>query len=178
MSKLLVLSEIDCRSFLEEHGVFPDEFYTDFMLFKNKSSSFIDSDIIVIFAGSCSFSKRHVLEIVNVLNKRAKDVDDKGVNSLLVFTDVFLPSLDKYYKFQGSLKNISEYSGWKLKDKNSDILLRVPKGTKNTDMVSYLTSRDDGVVDDLREEYKSSFAVDEDLRKLIKKPDFSSISEI
>lgn len=180
MSKLLVLSEIDCSDFLHSIGVYPDEFYTDFMLFKNHASSFSDADIIVLFAGSCQFSKRHVLDIVRTLQKRADDENDSGVNSLTVFTDVFLPSVKRYYKFQGRLSNISEYSGWKLKERDSQIWSRVPRGSSSSeDKESYfLTPYDTGDVSKLKEDYKNAFSIDEPLRALIQKPNFSSISEI
>lgn len=178
MGKLLVLSEINCDKFLTSKGIYPDEFYTDFMLFKNRSSTFDDVDVIVLFAGSCSFSKRHVLDIIKVLRQRADDEDDKGVRSLTVLTDVFLPKVSKYYKFQGTLENISEYSGWKLIEKNSNIWDTIPRGTEEGKQVFYLTPNDKGDVSNLREEYKNIFSADEPLRNLIKKPDFSRISEI
>lgn len=178
MGKLLVLSEIHCDKFLASRGIYPDEFYTDFMLFKNRSSTFDDVDVIVLFAGSCSFSKRHVLDIVKVLRQRADDEDDKGIRSLTVLADVFLPKVSRYYKFQGTLENISEYNGWKLIEKHSNILDSIPRGTKGGNQVFYLTSNDKGDVSGLREEYKNIFSADEPLRDLIKKPDFSRISEI
>lgn len=175
MSKLLVLSEIDCRDFLTSRGIHPDEFYTDFMLFKNKSSIFSDCDIIILFAGSCHFSKRHVLDIIKTLQKRASNEDDLGIKSVTVVTDVFLPSISKYYKYQGVLSNISEYSGWKLVNKKSDIWDKVPKGKEGIATLSYLTNYDNGDVYNLKDSYKSSLSEDSELRSLIKKPKFDSI---
>lgn len=170
MSNLLVLSEVNCSDFFRSKGIYPDEFYTDFLLFKNKSSSFVDSDIFILFAGSCSFSKRRVLDIVKVIQKRADDPMDTGVRSLTIFTDIFLPSLKKYYKFQGKLRNISEYSGWKMKVKNSDIWDKVPRGSSEHDTKYFLTSYDRGDVSQLRSNYINSLDLDKELRGLIKKP--------
>lgn len=178
MSKLLVLSEIDCSKFLNKNGIYPDEFYTDFMLFKNKAATFIDADVLILFAGSCHFSKRHVLDIVRTLQRRASNEKDNGIKSLTIFTDVFLPSINRYYKFQGSLSNISEYSGWKLVSKNSDIWSRVPRGIATSREFYFLTPFDKGDIEHLRQEYKSTTTTDEPLRDYIKKPNFSSISEI
>ena len=178
MGKLLVLSEINCSKFLNSKGIYPDEFYTDFMLFKNRSSTFNDVDVIVLFAGSCSFSKRHVLDIIKVLRKRADDDFDRGVRSLTVLTDIFLPKVNKYYKFQGTLRNISEYSDWNLVEKNSNIWDTIPRGTGQGKQAYYLTPDDMGDVRQLKEDYKNLYSADEDLRNLIQKPDFSRISEI
>lgn len=159
--------------------IYPNEFYTDFMLFKNRAASFNDADIIVLFAGSCQFSKRHVLDIVRTLRKRADDEKDTGIRSLTIFTDVFLPSIDKYYKFRGKLTSVSEYSGWKVKEKDSDIWSRVPHGSRGMyTEACYLTPYDNGDVTKLREAYKNVSSSHEGYRGLIKKPDFSSISEI
>lgn len=178
MSKLLILSEIDCSSFLNSIGIYPDEFYTDFMLFKNKAFTFVDADIIVMFAGSCHFSKRHVLETVKILQGRANNPGDTGVNSLTVITDIFLPSIHKYYKFQGRLSNISEYDGWKCIRKQSDIWDIIPRGNNTSKESYFFTKYDKGDVSKLRREFKALDSPDEALRGLIKKPDFSSISEI
>lgn len=178
MSKLLVLAEIDCSKFLIQRGIHPDEFYTDFVLFRNMAFSFHDVDIIVLFAGSCSFSKRHVFDIIKTLDQRAKNPDDTGVRSLTILTDVFLPRMSRYYKFQGKLTNISEYSGWKLVEKNSDIWSRVPKGTESGKTKYFLTDKDKGNVEKLKERYKENVALDEELRDLIQIPSFSKISEI
>lgn len=172
MSKLLMLSEINCWEYLNTKGVYPDEFYTDFVMFRNRASTFVDADIIILIAGSCRFSKRHVLNLAKVLQKRADDPNDNGVRSLTVITDLFLPSIDRYYKFQGKIPNISEYHGWKLRVKNSDILSRVSKGNKNTDIKLFLTPYDEGNVEHLRDKYKSLDSPDEELRSLIKKPSF------
>lgn len=177
MGKLLVLSEIDCRDFLKSRGIFPDEFYTDFVLFRNKSASFTGCDVFILFAGSCHFSKRHVLDIIKTLKRRAANEKDNGINSVTVFTDVFLPTLDKYYKYQGKLSNISEYSHWKLIEKASPVWSQVPKGSGGTDLVSYLTDYDRGEVDSLKETYIKSLEGDSALRALIQKPNFSYISE-
>lgn len=178
MSKLLILSEIDCSSFLNSIGIYPDEFYTDFMLFKNKAFTFSDADIIIMFAGSCHFSKRHVLETVKILQGRADNPDDVGVNSVTIITDIFLPSVHKYYKFQGRLANISEYSGWRCVHKESNIWGRIPRGTNASNESYFFTKYDKGDVSKLRKEFKALDSPDEGLRALIKKPDFSRISEI
>ena len=178
MGKLIVLSEINCISFLEIYGIYPDEFYTDFMLFKNKAASFIGVDILIIFAGCCNFSKRRVLEVTNLLQRRAETSKDTGINSLTVISDVYLPSVKKYYKFRGKLSNISEYSGWKLKERNSNIWKKVPKGNKSKSSEVYLTDYDNGNVTELKEMYLSTISNDDDLRSLIRKPDFSNIQEM
>lgn len=177
MSKLIVLSEIDCHKFLDSRGINADEFYTDFKMFKNKSSSFYDCNVVIIFAGACHFSKRHVIDMIRQLEKRVSNASDDGIRSLLVFTDIIMPRLKKYYKFQGKLANVSEYSGWKVTVKKSPIWDEIPDG-ENDNTAYFYSDFDKGYIEGLREEYKSATTVDEDLRPLIKKIDFSSISEI
>lgn len=177
MSKLVVLSEIDCHNFLDNRGIHADEFYTDFQMFKNRVATFFDCNIVIIFAGACHFSKRHVVEIIRQIEQRVANKDDKGINSLYVFTDIIMPKLKKYYKFQGKLSNVSEYSGWKNVDKNSDIWDELPDG-ENSETTYFYSNFDRGYIEDLKKEYTSEDNIDENLRPLIKKVEFSAISEI
>lgn len=158
MGKLVVLAEINCLKSLNNLGVFPDSFYTDYDLFKKKQFMLSDSHVIVVFAGSCSFKKRYILETI----------DDIGVSNVTVISDVYLPSLDRYYKYQGKLTNISEYSGWKLKEKDSDIWDRIPKGVRGTDTQIYLKKSD---INAIRDTYKARTSSEDELRHLIKKPE-------
>lgn len=177
MSKLIVLSEVNCLKILEYKGLQLDEFYTDFNLFRNRSSSFTDANVVIIFTGSCRFSKKHVFETIKVLEARVNEEYDNGIKSVTVISDSMLPSVNKYYKFQGSLDNISEYSGWSLKKKTSDIWGRIPKGSGEPVQL-FLTDFDTGNINNLKISQVSLHSSDESLRKLIRKPDFSSISEI
>ena len=178
MGKLLFLSEINCNKFLRSKGIYPDEFYTDFLMFKNRSFSFNDVDIVILFAGSCAFSKRHVFDMIKILQQRIDNPDDTGIRSLTVLTDAFLPKVNKYYKFQGKLSNISEYNGWKLVEKHSNIWDELPRGITESEQVFYLTAKDKGDISKLRQAYSELRSSDEELRSLIKIPNFSGISEI
>lgn len=91
----VVLSEIDCLSWLQIHGIFPDEFFTDMDLFRNKMIVYSDVDVVVLFAGSCNFRKRLVCELVTQLRERL----GKGIRSVTVYSDCVLPSLNEYYKY-------------------------------------------------------------------------------
>ena len=170
MAKLIVLSEIDNLKYLNLVGIYPNEFYTDFEMFKNKSSTFYDAHIIVFFVGSCNFSKRHVTDVLKGLSKRAENESDKGILSLTIFSDGILQFVDKYYKFENSLDTVSEYKGWKLRVKNSKIVDKLYKGVVDERCQKFLCYRDEGYAQDLKDAYKSLEAPDESLRKLIKKP--------
>lgn len=110
---LMVLSEINCLNFLNAKNVYPDEFYTDFELFKHKVMVMQGVDVIVIFAGSCNFGKRILQEFINILYKRAKDETDGGIRSVCTITDTVLPKIDKYYMYNARPDKFYECSGWK-----------------------------------------------------------------
>lgn len=112
---LLVLSEIDCLGYLQQRGVYPDEFFTDFEMFKNKIVVHSDVDALVIFAGSCSFGKRILQEYILSLEDRAKDESDGGINSVCVLSDIVLPKLSEYYRYIMYLENAVRCSHWESK---------------------------------------------------------------
>lgn len=110
---LVVLSEIDCLGFLKSKGVNPDEFYTDFEMFKNRIVLKTGVDVLVIFTGCCHFNKRKVCEFITQLNIRAKSESDKGVNSVCVISDSFLPNIHSYYKYTYFPNTFDLCDGWK-----------------------------------------------------------------
>ena len=76
---LAILSEINCLDVLNSKGVYPDEFYTDIDKFKGNTVAFREATIFVIFAGNCRFNKKHTIELVKSLTKRADSELDKGI---------------------------------------------------------------------------------------------------
>lgn len=109
---LAVLAEINCLESLNKLGVYPDKFYTSFEAFKNDVISFRDATIIVIFAGSCHFSKRVTINLVKGLMKRASSKIDKGITHAYVFSDVTLLGLYGYYKYHDNLHRVDVMKGW------------------------------------------------------------------
>lgn len=106
------LSEIDCLGYLQSRGIYPDEFYTDFELFKSKTVVHRDMDILVIFAGCCFFKKRLVCEFITHLRGRMKRSNDSGVSSVTVISDSVLPKIDGYYRYNSSPVKFVKYNGW------------------------------------------------------------------
>lgn len=150
---LVVLSEINCLGRLKSLGVYPDEFYTDFTLFKNKAFGFNDADIIIIIAGSCQFNKHIVIEETKNLLKRVNNEQDKGIKSVSVVTDVNIPNLKQYFKFTGDIVPLTEFSGWK--NKGVVEFWDNFKGEKKF-AETYLSEFDQGLTTDIKEMYKDT----------------------
>lgn len=115
MSKLVILSEIDCLELLRGRNIEPSEFYTDFNAFKNRASIFDDVIVVCILAGTCQFSKRHILEYCTTLSKRSKDDFDDGIKDLYILSDTILANCKSYYLYRDFPFKFSHYSGWKCR---------------------------------------------------------------
>lgn len=153
---LVVLSEINCLGVLHNMGVYPDMFFTDFELFKNRTAMFENADVIFIIAGSCQFNKHVIIDKVKELMKREVNDKDTGINSVNVVTDVNIPNLRRYFKFVGNINDLTEFCGWKNKGKVH--FWDAYKSQKRKDITQengiYLSSFDTGLSDELRKEYR------------------------
>lgn len=166
---LMILSEINCLDYLRSRDVYPDEFFTDLSLFKHRIVMNTDVDVLIIFAGSCSFGKRVVQEYVNELNKRMKDETDKGIKSICVLSDTVLPSLDNYYKYTRRPDSCSKCSHWNISKGVVDILGKYKCAEKNTEV--YLCDSDMSNTGDI---LLASRDKDDELLSIIQVPSFSS----
>lgn len=171
---LVVLSEINCLGRLHYMGIYPDMFFTDFELFKHKTASFKNADIIFIIAGSCQFNKHVIIDKVKELMKREQNEKDFGINSVNVVTDVNIPNLRKYYKFIGDIDDLTEFCGWKNRGK-VDFWSAYRGAKKEIIDDVYLSEFDKGNTDELCEYYKSIAMHDteDEYVNLIFKPDLS-----
>lgn len=97
---LFLLSEIECLDFIKSVGVYPDEYYTDFELFKNRVALADDTDIIILMAGTCQMSKRIIIEIATQLRRRAEDTTDKGIRSVCLMADTKLNIQMEYFYYE------------------------------------------------------------------------------
>lgn len=122
MRNLVLLSEIDCLDMLNQRGVYPSEYFTSFEAFKNRLSFFSDAVIVCILAGTCAFSKRHILETCMVLQNRADDDFDNGINEVFILSDTVLPNCKThYYLYRDVPFSFTRYRGWSKKETNLDI---------------------------------------------------------
>lgn len=112
----VILSEFDNLKWLMQNGIYPDEFYTDADLFQKKMLMHHDVDILVIFAGFCSFRRRVVCDMVTRMRDRS------NINSITVLSDGVLPMLDEYYKFMNLPTVCYPYSHWDKTGGAVDIL--------------------------------------------------------
>lgn len=110
MSKLIVLSEIDCLTYLLRTLVKPNEYYTDFEEFSNHVAHFTDTTVVIILGGACVFGKRRVLDLYKMLSLRADDESDTGINDVYLLSDICFPTCEEYYFFENEPTLCREYS--------------------------------------------------------------------
>lgn len=170
---LAILSEINCLDVLNSKGVYPDEFYTDIDKFKGNTVAFREATIIVIFAGNCRFNKKHTIELVKSLTKRADSELDKGIEHVYVVSDMTIAGLRSYYKYEGNIDLVSIMHGWDSVKDNVDIWSKLQNSPKET--ICYMSSYDDGNIDDALERYNNRFKQEDEYVKLIVVPDVKKL---
>ena len=116
-SKLIILSERNTLAYLENKGIKPSEFYTDYATFKERLPFFKNVTIVIIFSGACSFSQKRVLDSVAIINNRLVDEYDTSIDAFYVLSDYTLSACKKYYKYDYEPKKFIEYSGKKIVSK-------------------------------------------------------------
>lgn len=170
---LAILSEINCLGVLNSKGVYPDEFYTDIDKFKSNTVSFREATVIVIFAGNCRFNKKHTIELVKSLKKRADSEFDKSIKHVYVVSDMTIAGLRSYYKYEGSIDLVSIMHGWNSVKDNVDIWAKLQNSPRKT--ICYLSSYDDGDITDALERYNNRFKQEDEYAKLIVVPDVKKL---
>lgn len=170
---LAILSEIDCLKVLQSKGVYPDEFYTSIDKFRNNTPVFKDATIIVIFAGNCRFNKKHTIELIKTLTKRAEDPNDNGVSHAYVVSDMTIAGLRSYYKYEGSIDTVSIMHGWNSVKDGVNIWIKLKNEPKEA--VCYYSTFDSGIVNELVEAYKSKFTKEDDYIPLIQIPNIKQL---
>lgn len=173
---LAILAEIDCLKVLNSKGVYPDEFYTDIEKFKKNTVFFNDATVIVIFAGNCHFNKKHTIELVKNLTKRADSDMDKGVSHVYVVSDMTIAGLRSYYKYEGNIDKVSIMHGWNSVKDNVDIwkkLQGTPKEAK-----CYFSDYDIGNIEDALERYEARGSKEDEYIRLIVVPDVKKMLSI
>ena len=165
---LTILSEINCLEKLNTLGVYPDEFYTDIEIFKNNTASFRDATVLVIFAGNCAFNKKHTIELVKNLMKRASSESDFGVKAVYVVSDTVIPSLTSYYKYTGNLDVVDIMRGWNSVKSGVNIWSKLSSRKKDSKL--FLSSYDECNSEAAREAYKNRHRAEDDYIRLIQIP--------
>ena len=170
---LVVLSENNCLNTLNRLGVFPDYFYTDFEAFKSETFLYDHANVVILFAGSSRFTKRIIMDQIILLNKRAEDEADTGIDNLYVVTDVTLGSLRFYYSYHYDLRHIFRTENFKQKDEVDfwGMLRTPPKQSKVV-----LSAYDKGDSSEARTRFEHRKVTSEDeYLDLIITPDVTSI---
>lgn len=169
---LNVLSEINCLELLESKGIYPDSFYTDFELFKKKSTSFKDADVVIFKLGTCSFSGGQIIEFVNLLRKRVQNEKDKGIKSVTLVSDIEMPVVGEYYRCDEHFTEFEKYNGKKLDKKGIDFITMLDDMQDKEDNViqTFYSDFDKGNSEPIRESILNKEPSSEDeLIRLIKR---------
>ena len=169
----IVLSEIDCLTYLQRLGVYPDEFYTDFETFKANMTFFRDATIIVIFAGNCRLNKKLTLEVVKGLMKRAESKNDNSIKHVYVVSDMTIAGLRSYYKYEGTLDTVSIMHGWKsVKD---DVFIWNKLSSPKKDVKKFLSAYDSGDISAAMKRYEERKKTEDEYVSLIQVPDLRKL---
>lgn len=170
---LAILSEIDCLSTLQSKGVYPDEFYTDLEAFKNNVVFFKNATIIIIFAGNCQFNKKHTIELIKSLLKRADAARDLGISHVYVLSDITIAGLRSYYKYECNIDTVDIMHNKNSIARNIDIWSKLQ--TKPKEAKLFHSDFNLGVVDEAIKRYNSRYSKEDEYIKLIKVPDMKSM---
>lgn len=178
MSKLVVLTEIDCLDLLRRKGIHPEEYFTDFEKFKNRASFFEDVIVVCIMAGTCQFSKRHILEFCTTLSKRSRDDFDTGIKDLYILSDTVLPNCKSYYLYRELPIVFSQYSGWKCRQKEVRFWEKLEYEQSNDeDCQCYYSEYDRSETTRIMKSLETRFSELDELIGLIKIPQIGNVTE-
>lgn len=168
MSKLVVLSEVNCLGYLVKHGIYPGQFFTDIQAFENMSSFFTDVKVVCILSGNSLFSKAKQQEVFKFLETRMQDEDSTSIKEYFILSDFALEGRP-YFRYDKTLSSLQYVTG-----KRS---VPVPDFWKKLDYepsktVSYLCARDKGDLQLSMERYKRLVDThDTSFELAIKKPE-------
>ena len=172
---LAILSEINCLTRLNALGIYPDEFYTDIEKFKNNLAFFRETTVLVIFAGNCSFNKKHTVELVKTIMKRKSMDNDIGFKAVYVISDIELESLSSYYKYSGDLETVDIMSGTKVVKPDVNIWVKLKSEPKNSKL--FLSSYDLGDSSEAHQAYANRHKAEDEYVRLIQVPNVKNILE-
>lgn len=173
---LAVLSEINCLETLNRKGVYPDEFYTDVDIFKNRAVSMRDAIVLVIFAGSCRFNKRYTLEFLKTLMHREDSEQDSGIKRVYIVSDITLSGIRSYYKYTGNLDLVDIMHGWKCFKQKVDIWPRLR--TEKVETVCYLSQYDSGDTEEVLKQYMENLVFKDEYADLVRVPDLQTLLKL
>lgn len=168
---LVVLAEFNCIEALNKRGVYPDKFFTDFDLFKKVASTFHDTHVLFILAGTSRFNKRLVTDLGMNLQKRAHDVNDNGIKSFTLLCDTTYVKIKPYFKYRGTIDHIDRWELYNKVEEDIDFWSLFQTYKRESEM--YLTKVDNNDTDDFVKVYKANCesSSEDKLIKFIKVPD-------
>ena len=108
---LVVLAEVDCRAYLNAHGVYPQEFFMSLDDLKQHMPFYTDVDLMIMFAGMVRFHKRNISEYIYEI-KQEQQEGISNVNNLCVISDTTLPKVTEYYKYTVEPVHARLHNGW------------------------------------------------------------------
>jgi len=175
---LAVLSEINCLENLKQRGIHPDEFYTDFSMFKNRAIFFREATVVILLFGMSRFNRRLTVELINSMLKRQSEDGGETIQKLIIITDTDLNGVRTYFKFESNLECLDLISSGRVKQRNLNILPDLVKLAASK-TIRYLSDYDCSESTDLRQDLQTQrFSAEErEYRRLIQTPNIRLIFE-
>ena len=122
---LVFLSEMNILRQLNALDLYPDRLYTDFERFREEYRFFDEATVCLVFAGSNRFNKTVTLKFYSQLVAQG---DVGNIAKMYIFSDVVLPSIQRYYLYHGNLGTVDIMRGEK------GTFIHIKKIKKNTTM--------------------------------------------
>lgn len=148
---LIVFSEMNCLENLNNLGVYPDEFYTDFDTLQKRVIYFRNAFVVFILAGGSNYSRKHILNFVDTLKERAANSADSGVLGYAVVSDSELETFDKYYRYTRYFDVVYEASRTHVGKKKLDIWSKLKSEPKKS--LCYMSPFDMGGIEFIVERF-------------------------
>jgi len=174
MSRLIVLSELDCSEWLDLHGIAPSEFYTDFSMFKKRSFTFTDVNIVCVLAGTCGFSRKHIRDYFNHIDERRKLEKGQVSINYYILSDTELRGVDDYYRYTDLPLSVVHYKNGKEVEEIKNFWKEIDfESSEKTEF--YLSEFDKNDLSKVKERAELRGRSTDSIQELIKIPDISGL---
>lgn len=168
---LAVLSELNCLKYIQDRGVYPDDFYTDFHDFSDKYVTFTDATVVVIISGNFRFGMQKCIELIKLMRAQTTMVGS-GIREVYVLTDTKINNMDDYYMYD---MNFSKFTHIKKMRKPEVVdvfaLLRGKEDNKDGSCNLHFCAYDYEDATEAYEKLEKSTATDDEYFKLVQRPD-------
>ena len=170
MSKLIILSEIDCLELMQSKGIMPSEYYTDFETFKDRASIFNDCIVVCLLAGTSHFCRN--------LSKSINSEYGSGIKDIYILSDCVLNNCDSYYLYHELPVKFDWYKRWSCKKKGLTFWDKLQyEACEPKNCACYYSEYDKSDTMNLERKINERYRAMDDLIDIIQKPDLSMLKD-